>query len=248
MRTWLAMAAALAALLPTLNGAQAGPLPDYPFVYAEGAASRELPPDVGTLGFTLTGRNASSEVAIAQVQAAAGKALALLAQAGIHDADINAAQLNKTERTRWDEKTHRNLPDGFEVTRNFVVTVRELERYPALLTALLAMPGASGGGSGFDRADRARVSGELLAEATEQARRNGERLAAGLHRKLGMAHAIARIPLAEIPARFGLGGRSAGPRGELQEVMVTSQRSAEASLVPATLTISESVNVLFELQ
>lgn len=244
MRAWKWIALAL---LVTATAA-ASPVPDYPFVYAEGAASRELPPDVGSLAFTLSAHHETSEGAITAVQEAAGKALAVLAKAGIRDTDINAAQLNKSQQLRWDDKTQRNVPAGYDATRNFSVTVRELARYPALLAALLAMPGASGGGGNFDRADRAKVSAELVALAAEEARQNGERMAAGLHRKLGAARAIAQVPLAEIPARFGFGASASGPVPRGPMVAMASARAADTSLVPATITVSESVNVLFELQ
>jgi uncharacterized protein YggE len=245
MRAWLLLPLALCASAICA----ASPVPDYPFIYAEGSANRDLPPDIATLGFTLTARHETSDGAIAQVQEAAGKALALLARAGIRDVDINAAQLNKSQQMRWDEKTRRNVPDGYEATRGFSVTVRDLARYPALLTGLLAMPGANGGGGGFDRADHAKVSAELVAQAAEEARQNAERMAGGLHRKLGAARAIAQIPLAEIAGRFGFGSRVVAFSGRAApKVMARAAAPEDASLVPSSISISESVNVLFELQ
>jgi hypothetical protein len=246
MRAWMMIPAALLATATAV----ASPVPDYPFVYAEGAASRELPPDMASLAFTLNAHHETSEGAIAQVQAAAAKALALLAKAGVRDADISAAQLAKSQQMRWDEKTQRQVSVGFDATRSFSVTVRELARYPELLKALLALPGANGGGGSFERADRAEVSAELVAEAAEQAREKGQRMASGLHRKLGAARAIAQIPLAEIPARFGFGGRGVVFDGAPKAMVFARAAMApeDASLVPVNITISESVNVLFELQ
>jgi uncharacterized protein YggE len=150
---------------------------------------------------------------------------------------------------RWDEATRRNVPDGYEATRNVSVTVRDLARYPALLTSLLAMHGVNGGGGNFDRVDRGKVSAELVAEAAEAARRNGELMAAGLHRKVGAARAIARIPFAEIPQRFGFGGGAVAFSGvALAAPKSRAMASDDSSLVPTSVTLSESVNVLFELQ
>jgi uncharacterized protein YggE len=227
----------------------ASPVPDYPFIYAEGSATRELPPDIATLGVALAARHATSEGAVSAVQALAAKVLALLARSGVRDGDINAAQLNKSLQMRWDEATRRNVPDGYEATRNVSVTIRDLARYPAVLTALLAMPGVNGGGGNFDRADREKVSAELVAEAAEAARRNGELMATGLHRKVGAARAIARIPFAEIPQRFGFGGSGAAFSSVAAPAPKLRAMAAEdSSLVPANISLSESVNVLFELQ
>jgi uncharacterized protein YggE len=229
--------------------AAASPVPDYPFIYAEGSATRDMPPDIATLSVALAARHATSEGAVSAVQALAAKVLALLGRSGVRDADINAAQLNKSLQMRWDEATRRNVPDGFEATRNVSVTVRDLARYPTLLTALLAMPGVNGGGGNFDRVDRGKVSAELVAEAAEAARRNGELMATGLHRKVGAARAIARIPFAEIPQRFGFGGGAVAFSGVAAAAPRLRAMAAEdSSLVPTNITLSESVNVLFELQ
>jgi uncharacterized protein len=229
--------------------AMASPVPDYPFIYAEGSATRELPPDIATLTASVSVRNATSEGAVAGVQAATAKVLALLAKSGVRDADINAAQISKSQQIRYDEATRRNVPDGYEASRSFVVTVRDLARYPQLLTALLAMPGVNGGGGSFDRSDRAKVAAELVGEAADAARRNGELMATGLRRKLGPVRAIARIPFAEIPGRFGFGG-GAVPIGQPGPMAMMRAAAApeDASLVPPSVTLSESVNVLFELQ
>jgi uncharacterized protein len=248
MRRWLHFPLLAMATLAAAT-AVASPVPDYPFIYAEGSATRELPPDIATLTASVSVRNATSEGAVAGVQAAAAKVLALLAKSGIRDADINAAQISKSQQMRYDEATRRNVPDGYEASRSFAITVRDLARYPQLLTALLAMPGVNGGGGNFDRSDRAKVAAELVGEAADAARRNGELMANGLHRKLGPVRAIARIPFAEIPGRFGFGG-GAMPMGVAAAAPMFKRSLAveDASLVPPGITLSESVNVLFELQ
>jgi len=250
MRRWSPIALLAAASLATA-AATASPVPDYPFIYAEGSATRELPPDIATLNASVSVRNATSEGAVAGVQAAAAKVLALLAKSGIRDADINAAQISKSQQMRYDEATRRNVPDGYEASRSFTITVRDLTRYPQLLTALLAMPGVNGGGGNFDRSDRAKLSAELVGEAADAARRNGDLMATGLRRKLGPVRAIARIPFAEIPGRFGFGFGSGAVPPPPPPPMVMMRAAAapeDASLVPPSITLSESVNVLFELQ
>jgi uncharacterized protein len=249
MHRWIRVPLFVLASVAAAGAALAAPVPDYPFIYAEGSATREVPPDLASFSFSVSAANATSQGAIAQVQGVATQVLALLARTGIRDADIEAASLATAQQSHWDEKTRRNVPDGYTANRGFAVKVRDLTRYPALYRALLEMPSVSGGGGSFERSDRSRVSAELVAEAAKAAREQGERMAAGLGRKLGSARAIAQIPMAEIPGRFGLGaGGGVRSRMALQEVVVTAQRSADSSLVPASIEISEGVNVLFELQ
>jgi hypothetical protein len=46
---------ALLAALPVMS-AGAGPLPEYPFVFAEGAAKTDIAPDIARLSFTVAER------------------------------------------------------------------------------------------------------------------------------------------------------------------------------------------------
>jgi len=248
MRRWIQVPLLLLASCAA-SAALASPVPDYPFIYAEGSATRDVAPDVASFTFTVSASNATAQGAIAQVQGVATQVLALLARSGIRDNDIQAAGLTTAQQSHWDDKARRNVPDGYMANRAFAVKVRDLARYPALYRALLELPQVSGGGASFDRSDRARISAELVAEAAKSAREQGERMAAGFGRKLGAARAMAQIPMAEIPGHFGFGaGAGVRSRMQLEEVVVTSQRSADSSLVPATIEIDEGVNVLFELQ
>jgi uncharacterized protein len=230
------------------GGTLAGPLPEYPFAYADGSARREIAPDVATVSFSISAQAPTNEAALAAAQATSKKAFDLLAKAGVKPTEINAAQLTKSRSSHWDEATRSTVLDGYQVTRQVSATVHDLDRYPALYLALMALPGAEGFGSSFARSDQQAIESELVVAATDDARTHGERLAAGAHRRLGPVRAVSQVGFAEIPARFGFGATGGGPVPMARLAMAAPAPPADAYLVPATITLGADVHVVFELQ
>jgi len=230
------------------GAALAGPLPEYPFAYADGSARREIAPDVASVSFTVSAQQPTSEAAIASVQATSKKAFDLLAKAGAKPTDINAAQISKTRTSHWDEATRTTVLDGYQVTRQVSATVHDLDRYPATLLALMGMAGAEGFGSSFGRSDQKAIQDELVVAATDDARAHAERLAAGAHRRLGPVRAVSEVGFDQIPARFGFGSSSGGPPVVMFRMAANPPPPTDAYMVPATITLGADVHVVFELQ
>lgn len=235
------------ALLALPLAAGAGPLPDYPFAYADGQAQRELAPDVVTVSFGISAQRPTSEAAIASVQETARQAFAILAKAGAKPAQIEATQISKQRMSHWDDKTQKTVLDGYEVSRSVSVTLHDLEAYPAALLQLMALAGTQGFNSGFDRSDRKAIESELAAAATEDARAHAARLAVAAQRKLGPARAISEAAFGELPGRFGFGGGGGGG-GVPMAMARMAPAPTDAQMVPASITLSAAVHVVFELQ
>jgi uncharacterized protein YggE len=229
-------------------GASAGPLPEYPFAYADGSARREIAPDVASVSFSVSSQQPTSDAAIAGVQATSKKAFDLLARAGVKPADINAAQLGKTRTSHWDEATRTTVLDGYQVTRSISATVHDLDKYPATLLALMALPGAEGFGSSFGRTDQQSIENELVVAATDDARTRAERLAAGAHRRLGPVRAVSQVGFDQIPARFGFGSTGGGPVPMFRMAVAAPNQPTDAYMVPPTIALDAEVHVVFELQ
>ena len=230
------------------GGALAGPLPEYPFAYADGSARREIAPDVASVSFTVSAQQPTSDGAIASVQATSKKAFELLARAGVKPNDINAAQISKTRTSHWDEATRTTVLDGYQVTRSVSATVHDLDRYPATLLALMGLAGAEGFGSSFGRSDQQAIQSELVVAATDDARTHAERLAAGAHRRLGPVRAVSEVGFDQIPARFGFGSGGGGPVPMFKMSVAAAPQPTDAYMVPATITLGADVHLVFELQ
>ena len=237
------MTAALA--LVTLN-AFASPLPEYPFVFAVGDAKATLPPDTGHLNFTVSSRNAGADVALAAVRKTSELALTILAEAGVADADVNASSMNKESRSHWDDKRDQSIPDGYEVTRKFEVTVRNLDRYPKMMTALFALSNTEDFLAYFQRSDAATVSTHLLEAAAADAKAKAEKMAAQFGARVGRVRAVSQIPVADVPYVFGVSNQPLVI--DRPDLAIESANSPDQLLVPASVEITERLNVVFELE
>ena len=237
------MTAALA--LVTLN-AFASPLPEYPFVFSVGDAKATLPPDVGVLNFTVSNHNANADVALATVRNTSEMALKILADAGLGAADINASPMTKDCRRHWDDKRDQSIPDGYEVSRKFEVTVRNLDKYPKMVTALFALSNTEDFGAYFRRSDAATVSINLLEAAAADAKAKAEKLAAQFGAKVGRVRAISQIPVADVPYVFGVSTQPLGIGAP--DFAIEAPDSLDQLLVPPSVEITERLNVVFELE
>jgi uncharacterized protein YggE len=96
MKTLVVCAFALVPLTVVAAGSEVAGLaglPNQPFLYVEGKAEIEKAPDLISLHFDISGRNADQGKANQEVQAKAKKLFALLKEAKIEDRDVVAQDL-----------------------------------------------------------------------------------------------------------------------------------------------------------
>lgn len=235
--TALALCAAL--------GAQASPLPEYPFVTASGKAQVWLAPDIGELQFDLGAQSRSSEDAAAELEALATTVLAALAERGIPQADIECFDLAK-KTTQLARPTANGITQTYSLARHFRVQVRDLAQWQPLVASLVGLDHVENMSVSFDRTDRDRVNTRLMAEAAQDARDNGALLAESFGRKLGPVQAITRAPLDKLGAPFGL-QESAAPAG-MRTAIPAAAASAARYTVPLNLAFTQSVHAVFRLK
>jgi len=236
----LAIVLALAAVAAT-----ASPLPDYPFVFTVGTARIDTPPDIVRLSFSVASRNKDLRAATAAFDSTFDSVITILTAAGIGQADIDASGINKTPLSHWDQSRNQTIPDGYEVSRSVKVTGRDLAKYPQMLKALLDLPNTENFFADFDRSDRPKLKADLFASAAKDAKTHAEDMAAQFGRKLGFVRAISQIALSAIGERFGL---SSSTPESYDRMFKRSVPAGEQFAVPPTITISENVNVVYELQ
>jgi uncharacterized protein YggE len=201
------------------------------------------------LSFTVAARDRDAKVAVASVESTFKLVMAILSAADIRETDIDASAVDKTPRTHWDGSRKQTLPDGYDVSRKMVVTARNLIKYPQMMKALLALTNTKDFDATFERSDRRKIEAELFASAAQDANSQAQRIAAQFGRKLGPVRAVAQVPFSSIPNEFGLDyGGSSVPPPKVAIDLAETNKSPDRFLAPATITISESVNVIYELQ
>ena len=230
-------------LLGTVAGA--AEIPDYPFVFAPGSADSKVAPDVARCALTVNAREPDASKAAAAVQSRFEAVLAMFAANHVADADIEADKVDKNVLT---ENEHESVAiKGYDLSRHVSFTVRQLESLPPLEQSLLHASNVTDISCRFDRTDRAALEAELMTRALKSAREGAERLAAPLGRHVVAAMAVSKVSFASIPGEFGFGDRDvvsvAAERRMFKRTSV-----ADELLVPASIELSESVNVLFKVE
>jgi uncharacterized protein YggE len=239
----------LLALTFVALGATASPLPEYPFLFTSGTSRSEVPPDVVHLSFTVAARDKDAKVAVASVESTFKSVMAILLAADIRETDIDASAVDKTPRSHWDGSSKQTLPDGYDVSRKIVFTARDLTKYPQMMKSLLALTGTKEFDATFERSDRGKIEADLFALAAKDANVRAQQMAAQFGRKLGPVRAVAQIPFSSISNEFGLNYEgSSVPAPAVAMELAERNKSLDRFLAPVTITISESVNVIYELQ
>jgi hypothetical protein len=86
----------------------------------------------------------------------------------------------------------------------------------------------------------------LLAKAIQSARSQADKMAEPLGRHVSAAAAVSRSPFDSIAASLGLGGWSSA--SEMAGRMIKRSAAADDLLVPSTISMSATVNVLFKME
>jgi uncharacterized protein YggE len=235
----------LVGLLLCGSASWAADIPDYPFVFVSGNADSDPPPDVAVCSLTIRDLDPDPGEAEATVDGRLKAVLASLTAQDVSGADIKSSSLNKQIVTnQFDEKGPVGIR-GYDLTRSLEFKLRRLASLPAIEAGLVGAANVEQIMCQFDRTDRAAIEADLLTKALHAAQEQGDRLAEPLGRHLGAAVAVSRIPFDAIAAVFGRGERfsisEAGAR------MFKKSVAGDDLLVPATIHLSVTVNVLFKM-
>jgi uncharacterized protein YggE len=229
-------------------------LPEFPFVFAAGSATTELPPQKAEISFTVKAFDATSDVALAAVKQTSANMLGFLASLSISNEDITAYAIDKDMvRERKDYQELRIL--GYEISRRIKVALHSLDNYEKLSLRLLETEHVERLSAVFDRDDRDRIETDLVAEACVDARRKAEQLAEGFGSAAASVHAMSCAGFGTIAAKFGLGDHyseayaeySPSDSGAFDLFAFEESDSEDFVYVPSTLEFKADVNVVFRL-
>jgi len=228
--------------LPLSLFAEAG-LPDKPYIYVEGKAETDKPPDMVTLRFDLAARFPDQAKANQDVQGKANKILALLKEKKIGDNDIIAGDIKSEPQVEGDENNPRRNGKiiGYKVARYFEVKVREVNAFPKLVDELLAIAGVEFAGVDAGLSKEKEISDEIFAKALADAREQAEKTAKAMEVKLDSVFLISPVAYAEIRSRMF----STSERVVVTGMYAPNEGSAASHYVLAPIKVSQSVHVIY---
>ncbi len=235
----------IAFLLPAAM-AIAAQLPDFPFLYAVGTATKEIPPDLATITFHVEAFDENPVKAFDIVQNRSIELIDLFKKLEIPTKDIETYEIDK--RTVRQEKDYVELKIlGYEVEQKFSIKLRGLTQYATLMEKLLKFRNISNIDAQFDVSQRKEIEASLMADACANAKVQAENMANGIGAKLGSVFAISDQGLNEMEGQFGMSSPS-----ELKGIMFKKSMmggdTGKVTFIPSTIGIGKKVNVVFKLE
>jgi len=227
----------------------AAEIPDYPFVFVVGKADVEIAPNIASCSLTLRAREQDPAKAAAIVEDRLKTVLAAFKTNHIAPNDIESFTIEKQVLTNEYNDNQAAVIKGYDVLRNVKFAVRQLESVAPIETTLVKSPNVTNIACQFDRTDRARIEADLMTKALHSARDEGDKLAVPLGRHVTAAVAVSKVPFDSIAGAFGLGAGSAMERiDRMFKKSVSSDDQRDELLVPLTIHLAVSINVLFKME
>ncbi|MFZ6801899.1 SIMPL domain-containing protein [Undibacterium sp. Di24W] len=220
----------------------ASSLPAFPFIHATGEALLVVRPDVGEIDFELTELTSDPQQTMDIMEKNSAEVIAFLVEQGLLEEDIEAAEVKKyISPVEYLDSSE--AQKKFRLMRNFHLVIRDIQKWNAIVSGLLAKPYLGNFSVSFGRSDMERIQNDLVLMATSNAKQNAARLAQGLSVRLGPANAASQSPLKSVSTILGMDGVV-----KREEQIVQNKPISRDLAVPTLLKFKQSVDVVFRIK
>lgn len=239
MKHHLALAATLL-LIGTPVYAQMPPPHPAPMprtISVSGEASEQFAPDRAILNVSLISKNMEINQAKRENDRLTKKVVSVLSDFDIAKEKIANSQLYISPEYRYEHK--KQVLKGYTVNRSLRITMDDISIHERVLSDLIKIKVSHVGGVQFALKDRKKYSTAIQAKAFKNAKAKAEAMAKVAGVKLGKPISISTGHAAPFHP----------PRHMMDRGMVAmEQGNSVAPSLPGMITISQSVNVVFEME
>jgi hypothetical protein len=224
----------------------AAQLPDFPFLFSVGLATKEVPPDLATITFDVEAFDENPEKSLDTVKKRSIELIDLFKKLEIPTKDIETYEIDK--KAVRQEKDYVELKIlGYEVKQKFSIKLHGLTQYGSLIEKLLKYRNLTNINAQFDVSQRKELETALTADACANAKVQAENMASGIETKLGSVFAISDRGFNELEDQFGMSNTRDILDGMFKKSMMAGD-SGEITFIPSTIKIGKKVNVIFKLE
>jgi uncharacterized protein len=175
--------------------AQAVEVDKLPTVKVTGTAEIQVVPDTATLSFTVSKKNNVVAVAKKQSDETIAKVTDLAKRFGVAATDVKTDYIRVKEATKRakikdSDGDYEMVPDGFLVSRNLVVKLRDISKFEAFLTALLDAGVNDVGNVVFSSSELRKYKDQARAQAIDAAKEKAQAFAQRIGQNIGRAVSI----------------------------------------------------------
>lgn len=228
-----------------VSNANAIQLPDFPFIYAQGFAQKEIPPNIAELNFLLKTFDENPDKAFKSLQQQSLELIKLFKEIGIADDNIESFEIKKT--TIRENKNYQELKVlGYDVSQRFNLKLHDLDQYSELMNKLISYRNISDFNSKFDVAERKEIEESLLIDACAESKNRAKNMANSVGGRLDSVFAVSENGFNAIENAYGLSGSS----DRMDRMFAKSSFNSNApnlTFIPSSIKIEKSVNVIYKL-
>lgn len=221
-------------------GAHAASVPDEPHVQVTGVGEVWATPDKVTLNVSV---NEHSKDVVAAKKAADDKLAAMilaLKEQGVASKDIHASQLNVRSKTRYNRDTQTNEFDGYEVSRNLSIILRNIDSYAQTLQGLIQQGANQVGQSQFGLTNHDELFSQAQQKAFKDANAKANTYAEGFNARIEKVYSISAQQ------------DYARPMPQVEAMMVRADSAGSAKVEDAynigEIKVTAKVNAVFLLE
>ncbi len=219
-------------------------LPNFPFVVSLGEAKKTVKPDLATIHMKIISFDKDSARANSQANKAIAEILGILKKYHINIKSLEAGDIEKdTKRAR--DKNYNNLAIlGYQISRSVTLSLDDISKYAKLMNALVSVNNITNFSTLFDSTNRLSIESALISEAGVNAKKRAIQMASSLGTKIHSVYAISQASnFADFFATFG-----ASSTQSTDYLRLRQNYGKVVMFVPETITITESLNVVFRLK
>lgn len=207
-------------------------------VSVTGEGEVKAQPDMAYVTLGVEARKPTLAAARAEVTAAVDRLLALTRDLRIDPKFVDSTQLQVRPEYTWNEKESKQVLQGYFVSRQLEIELRDLERLGPLLERAVTAGANQVGGARLDSSRRKELEREALALAVDDARADADTLARAAGVKLGPVQTLSVASAMPFQPKFmERGVMAAAPMAD----------AAEQSYAAAEMKFSATVNAQYEL-
>lgn len=208
-------------------------------ISVSGQAEIKVLPDMATVRFGVVTHDKHPDEARRLNADAAAAAMNAVRALGIEERDLKLQGIQLSPRREYDPDRRIYIEDGFEASRNVVVTVRDLDLLPDLMAAIVDQGANRINDVQYGLEDRDAAELEALTKATRRAREKAQVMAGELGWSLGRAVQIneqgVNVPQPRIQMEMAM------------QASVAKDGGNPDAFAPGEMTVSASVTVVFSL-
>lgn len=232
----------------------AGDVPNFPYLIASGSAEIKVQPDSAKISFSVTEFNKDAKEASLKVFKQGQAVLAIAKELGIPKEQVTSSEYTKATKRKRDD--HYNDLDilGYDVSQDYTIEINNIAQYSVLADQLLKLGNLENIRTSFDVSNRLVIEGDLLKQATKDAKKRANDLAEGMGVKVISVYALSQdFSLSSYKAVFGVrdysGANMSAPDFVPPPSLDFVPDSVHSNMfVPKTIELRTSVNVVFKIK